>query len=153
MDYTAMKVKELREVAKNFKIKKYWLMKKAELIEAISEAEKIGKEVEQVTIEETSVNINNENTDDTAEIKKNERIKTANVGDIIAVYIKKENRYRSGAIMKKDDVKNIVTIETEYKRKYTVEYDCVIWVKTPGRRWPKGVYKALTAHRKGGSKK
>lgn len=127
-----LKVKELRDVAKEYKIKGYWNIPKAELISAIIKAD-TPEDVE----EETEADV------DTSENRMKNYIENAQVGTIVAFVDRtKASKYRSAKIVKRSTSNRKFLVETDYGAQFKISFDDVIWVRT-GKRWPKGVYRLL----------
>lgn len=146
---------DLRELAKMLDIPKRWSMKKAELVEAILQAEnaKSSKTKESAKEEHEVVNQANnvevvskekQTTDVKSDIdyeQKLQYVENAKIGALIAFKLP-DGKVKSAKVTNKSTKNKKLRAETEYGAAYIVPYEDVLWVRT-GLRWPKGVYRLL----------
>lgn len=163
------KQRELAKYATTLGIKGAHDLRKAELIEAILEAENIKecvtpkqsavdkKEIEvqsqqaEVTdkVEKKATGINIEDLDIDMD-KKMPYIEGAEIGMIVAFVM--NGRAKSAMIVKKSTKKRRFMLETKHGAQYIVPYDNIIWVRK-GNKWPRGIYKLLKGIEDGGNGK
>ena len=153
-------VAELRKLAKELNIIGRWDMTKPQLIDAILETKNVQDEAEEIASNDVSVTdeIKTDDTEEGVEVdakvekkstdieeidrtQKEPYLRDAKVGALIAFKLG-NGKVKSAKIMKKSSKKRRFKVETEYGATYIVSYDDVLWVRT-GKRWPRGVYKAL----------
>lgn len=150
-----MTCENLRELAKGLGIPKRWSMKKAELVEAILQAENAksskrkvnAKEEHEVVSQEQNVEAVTKEKQ-TAGVKsdidyeqKLRYVENAKIGALIAFRLP-DGKVKSAKITNKSTKSQKFRAETEYGAIYIIPYDDVLWVRT-GLRWPKGVYRLL----------
>lgn len=130
-------VNELRKYASSIGVKNSHSFKKAELVEAILEAEKAidanKKCVANKTNDTTNVGINMG--------QKMQYIESANIGTLVAFRLP-NGKVKSAMIVKKSTQNRKFMVETDYGVQHIIHYEDVVWVRS-GKRWPKGVYKLL----------
>lgn len=77
--------------------------------------------------------------------RKRPYIEQAAIGTLLAFKLP-SGKARSAAIVDRDKQLCTLVVETAYGARYVISYDDVLWVRT-GKRWPAGVYAALTEGR------
>lgn len=68
-------------------------------------------------------------------------IETVPLGTLVA-FNDEKGKARTAAIVERNVEEKTLVVETEFKKKFNVTFDNVLWVKV-GTRWPKGVYNLL----------
>ena len=145
-------VKELREIAKNLKVKNYWNMRKADLVEQIKvkQSEKEKEETiskDKVDVKEIQVPVKVEKAKQPAvqkPVEESPGLKRLEVGSIIAFKFKvgDDIRLRSAKVIRASHRNRSILIEDKMMKRYVISFDDVAWVKT-GKRWPGQIFKAL----------
>lgn len=139
-----MKVKELRNLAKELNIIGRWRMNRRQLLSAIETAESNLEKAKKV---EKNMKKKEMNKIDT-EVKKpksnnhNEYLKNITVGDLIAFVDPVRKRLETAKVVKKSNRNDKLKVETSYKLEFVIESKQIIWVKT-GKRWPVWIYNVL----------
>lgn len=154
-ELSQMTCNDLRGLAKILDISKRWSMRKAELVEAILQAEnaKSSKTKESAKEEHEVVNQANnvevvskekQATNVKSDIdyeQKLQYVENAKIGALIAFKLP-DGKVKSAKVTNKSTKNKKLRAETEYGATYIVPYEDVLWVRT-GDRWPKGVYRLL----------
>lgn len=134
-----MNYASLQEVAKKYKIKGRWDMRKADLIDALILLGMQGKDVDmiQFTVEEDK--------DYTKKVLKEKEkldyIKRVEPDTLIA-FKTPDGKVKSAKVVNRSIAEQKLKLITSYGKEYLVDFKDVVWVRT-GRRWPKGVYELL----------
>lgn len=142
-----MKVKELREIAKNLNIVGRWEMKREQLIEAIKIAQNKKEEKKDNMKEENKVvkeaKVNPEiKVDKPKSSNHNEYLKNVMVDDLIAFVDPIRKRLETAKVIKKSNRNDKLKVETNYGLEFVIESKQIVWVKT-GKRWPIWIYNVL----------
>ena len=146
---------DLRELAKMLDIPKRWSMKKAELVEAILQAESAkSSKTKESAKEKHEIVSHKQNIEavtkekQTASVKsdinyeqKLQYVENAKIGALIAFRLP-DGKVKSAKITNKSTKNKKLRAKTEYGAVYVIPYGDVLWVRT-GLRWPKGVYYLL----------
>lgn len=145
-------VKELREIAKNLKVKNYWNMRKADLVEQIKakQSEKEKEETiskDKVDVKEIKVPVKVEKAKQPVvqkPVEESPGLKRLEVGLIIAFKFKVRDdiKLRSAKVIRTSHRNRSILIEDKMMKRYVISFDDVAWVKT-GKRWPGQIFKAL----------
>jgi transcription termination factor Rho len=147
-------VKELREIAKNLKVKNYWNMRKADLVEQIKvkQSEKEKEETnskDKVDVKEIKVPVKVEEAkrpvvQEPIKVEESPSLKRLEIGAIIAFKIKVRDdiKLRSAKVIRTSHRNRSILIEDKMMKRYVISFDDVAWVKT-GKRWPGQIFKAL----------
>lgn len=141
-DYEGMTVPQLREKAKALGITGRWDMTKVQLIEAIKSA--TNKSEEKVAEEAKEEANDNDVVGTIREYDKERRlqfVENVSIGSIVAFRCF-NGKVKSAKVIAKDKDKRTLEVETNYNKKYSVDFEDVIWVRA-GSRWPKGILQLL----------
>ncbi len=125
-NFSSKTVKELLNIAKEYRIVGRHDMRKQQLIDAIVESEK--------ALDETATN--------TASKSRDDYIKNLKPGDIVAFQFYDpfgKKIVRSAKVVDAYPGKEGVTVQDKIGNEYFVYKSNILWVKT-GKRWPKFVY-------------
>lgn len=144
-DYEGMTVPQLREKAKALGITGRWDMTKVQIIEAINSATNKSEErVAEEAKEEANDNNDNDVVGTIREYDKERRlqfVENVSIGSIVAFRCF-NGKVKSAKVIAKDKDKRTLEVETNYAKKYSVDFEDVIWVRA-GLRWPKGILQLL----------
>lgn len=144
-DYEGMTVPQLREKAKVLGITGRWDMTKVQLIEAIKSATNATNKSEEKVAEEAKKEANNNDVVGTIREYDKERrlqfVENVSIGSIVAFRCF-NGKVKSAKVIAKDKDKRTLEVETNYDKKYSVDFEDVIWVRA-GSRWPKGILQLL----------
>lgn len=78
---------------------------------------------------------------------KAEYLVTANIGTLVAFQDFSKKGFvktKAAKVVKNEPQDSVLILETEYGKRYSVDYKNVLWVRT-GNRWPRGVYELFKA--------
>ena len=130
------KVNQLRDIAKDMHIKGRWDMTKKELISNILVFQKNNRELEELQEKKEVASSKVSSNDQEAKERRLHK------GVIVA--FKKNEKCKSAKVISNDEeiVNDIIEVETKMGKKYKINKEDILWVKT-GQRWPKGVYHLL----------
>lgn len=146
---------EVRQVAKELRIRKWSKMSKAEMIDEIIKAsiaeshlddrENTNKEKVNNMVDGTKCPQNaTESENDGAKEVKLQYFKNIEKGTIVAfkVNVFGNVKVKSAAVENVSQKRQMLKLKTKYGREFVIPFSDVIWVRT-NNRWPKGVYELL----------
>ena len=148
-------VEDLRKIAKELKVKRWYELRKCDLIESIMSAygaegtendteSKEGKSmcnhIGQEDVKQKSSEVEEKGRGE-SKLKHLQNIKR---GTIVAfkTTVFGNERVKSAAVDNVSQKRQMLKLKTAYGKEFTVPFSDVIWVRT-GSRWPKGVYELL----------
>ena len=145
---------EVRKIAKELKIKRWYEMPKYRLIESIicaSIPEDTENTVEEKESERMDNNTKNTEARQSASEVKLKYLKEIKKGTIVAfkTSVRGHVKYKSAAVENYNQSKQLLKLVTSYGAEYIIPFSDVIWVRT-NSRWPKGVYELLKGVKKDG---
>lgn len=123
---------ELRAIAKEMDIAGRGSMTKAQLVDAIFDAQP--KEKEKCTGDNTTA-------EEHTHAPRDPYIEKAEAGTIMAFKLP-NGKVKSAKLVKRSIKRRVVKLETAYGKEFCVPFDDIIWVRTCPR-WPKGVLELL----------
>lgn len=146
-------VSQLRDIAKGYSVKGRWDMNKNQLVDAILEVEevKVDKDAKvEVKIDNEEV-VKDSDSKTEKEVTANEDkmryVRDVKIGTIVAFTT--NGTTRSAKVTNKSSSKQLLKLEDRQGVEYIIPYADVIWVRC-GKRWPRGVYNALTGGKRNG---
>ena len=145
---------EVRKIAKDLKIKRWYELPKCSLIESIISVcvpEDTENNVEEKESNSMDNNAHNNKSAQKPSNVKMEYLKNIQKGTIVAfkTMVRGHVKYKSAAVENYNQSKQLLKLVTNYGATYIIPFSDVIWVRT-NSRWPKGVYELLKGVKKDG---
>lgn len=149
-------VSQLRDIAKFYSVKGRWDMNKNQLVDTILEAEevKVDKDAKvevkidnEEVVKDSDSKTEKEVTVNTVNEDKMRYVRDVKIGTIVAFTT--NGATRSAKVTNKSSSKQLLKLEDRQGVEYIIPYTDVIWVRY-GKRWPRGVYNALTGGKRNG---
>lgn len=142
----AKKTMELRKLALDLGVKNASRKRKEQLVDELVAAY-AKKATDEAEVEKAN-NGNIEVPDVTAEGKRIRRsredyIERAPKGAIM-LFLSTDGQCRTAKIINRSTVKRKYKVETKHGAQFIVPFESVIWVRMPGKRWPRSIFALVT---------